>query len=183
MDHESLPEDLSYDQSDQSIDSEIDHSFQSMMSITEDNADDQNIVESEDFIKNILEESEESEEKSESFSYPNEAYGDLMSLITKHKLNNATGNAIIKFFNKHANLDKSPLPKSTKQGRKFMDNMKISSLNYIKTCVINYNNLDYYLHYRSLINCIKNILLIPDILQNFVQNFKKFEVIVSVYVT
>ena len=34
MDHESLPEDLSYDQSDQSIDSEIDHSFQSMISIT-----------------------------------------------------------------------------------------------------------------------------------------------------
>ena len=152
------------------------------MSIMKDNVDDQNIVESEDFIKNILKESEESEEKSESFSYLNEVYGDLISLITKHKLNNAMGNAIIKFFNKHANLDKSPLPKSTKQGCKFMNDMKISSLNYIKTCIINYNNLDYYLHYCSLINCIKNILLIPDISQNFVQNFKKFEVIVSVYI-
>src|SRR5690242_9709417 len=44
-------------------------------------------------------------------SYPNEAYADLMTLVTKHKLNNVTGNAIIKFFNKHANLNISPLPK------------------------------------------------------------------------
>ena len=49
-------------------------------------------------------------------NYPNEAYEDFMTLVTKHRLSNATGNAIIRFFNKHINLDKSLLPKSTEQG-------------------------------------------------------------------
>ena len=50
-----------------------------------------------DILEDIL---EESELKMNS-DYPNEAYGDLMSLVTKHKLSNAsnaTDNAIIKFL-------------------------------------------------------------------------------------
>src|SRR6266480_2506879 len=53
----------------------------------------------EDILEDILEESE-SEVNAD---FPNEAYGNLMALVTKHKLNNKTGNAIIRFFNKHAN--------------------------------------------------------------------------------
>jgi hypothetical protein len=49
-------------------------------------------------------------------NYPNEAYEDFMILVTKHRLNNATENTIIRFFNKHTNLNKSLLPKSTEQG-------------------------------------------------------------------
>jgi hypothetical protein len=112
--------------------------------------------------------------------YPNEAYADLMSLVTKQKLSNVTGNAIIKFFNKHANLNTSPLPKSIEQGRKYMDNMNLPTLTFTKTCVINYNNNEYYLYHRSLINCIKNILSIPNISQNFTLTFEKLEVIMSV---
>ena len=110
-------------------------------------------------------------------NYSNEAYGDLMSLVTKYKLSNVTGNAIIKFFNKHANLDKSPLSTSIERGRKYMDNMKLPSLTYTKTCVMNYNNNEYFLYHKSLINCIKNILSISDILQNFALTFEKVEVI------
>ena len=110
--------------------------------------------------------------------YPNEAYGDLMALVTKHKLNNTASNAFIKFFNKHANLVTSPLPKSIKQGREYMDNMNIPNLTYYKTCVINYNNNEYYLHHRSLLSCVKNILSIPDISQNFALTFEKLEVII-----
>ena len=36
----------------------------------------------------------------------------FLMLVTKHNLSNVTGNAIIKFFNKEANLNTSPLPKS-----------------------------------------------------------------------
>ena len=46
-------------------------------------------------------------------NYSNEAYEDFMTLVIKHRLSNATGNAIIRFFNKYANLDKSLLLKST----------------------------------------------------------------------
>ncbi|KAF0479566.1 hypothetical protein F8M41_023831 [Gigaspora margarita] len=46
--------------------------------------------------------------------FPNEAYADLMVLVTKYKLSNAARNAIISFFNKHSNNSKSPLPKNIK---------------------------------------------------------------------
>ena len=49
-------------------------------------------------------------------NYPNEAYEDFMTLVIKNKLSNKTGNEIIHFFNKYANLVRSPLPKSTEQG-------------------------------------------------------------------
>jgi len=102
----------------------------------------------------------------------------LMTLVMKHKLSNASGNAIIKFFNKHTNLATSPLPKSIKQGREYMDRMNLPNLTYYKTCVINYNKKEYYLHHRSLLSCIKNILSIPGISQNFALTFEKLEVII-----
>lgn len=127
-------------------------------------------------VLDILENTSEDEVNAD---YPNEAYGDLMALVTKHKLNNTAGNAIIKFFNKHANLTTSPLPKSIKQGRNYMDNMNLPTLTFTKTCIINYNNNEYYLHHRPLINCIKNILSISDISHNFAINFEMLEVIMS----
>ena len=132
----------------------------------------------EDVLEDILEDILEESEPEMNADYPNEAYSDLMSLVTKHKLSNATGNAIIKFFNKHANLNTSSLPKSIEKGRKYMDNMNLPTLTFTKTWVKNYNNKEYYLHHRSLINCIKNILSIPDISQNFALSFEKFEVII-----
>ena len=189
MDPESLYENPS---DDQSVDSEVND--QSMMSISEVDEIDQNMVDQNmeeinqnenvlNIFENILEKSDlelnvEEPEPEINTNYPNEAYGDLMSLVTKHKLSNVTGNAIIKFFNKHANLDKSPLPKSIEQGRKYMDNMNLPSLKYTKTCVINYDNNEYYLYHRPLLNCIKNILSIPNIPQNFALTFKKIEVII-----
>ncbi|GBC15518.2 hypothetical protein GLOIN_2v1762814 [Rhizophagus irregularis DAOM 181602=DAOM 197198] len=169
-----------------STDSEINNqSIQSMMSISEVGEIDQNIEEidhdeNEKVFENILEDSDselnEKESKPEiNVNYPSEAYGDLMALVTKHKLNNATGNAIIKFFNKHANLDKSPLLRSIEQGRKYMDNMKLPNLNYTKTSIMNYNNNEYFLYHQFLINCIKNILSISDISQNFALTFEKVE--------
>src|SRR3989440_11433726 len=60
--------------------------------------------------------------------FPNEAYKDLMLLVTDHKLNNKAGNAVIRFFNKHSTLLKSPLPKNIKNGREFMNKMNYPNL-------------------------------------------------------
>ncbi len=86
-----------------------------------------------------------------------------MLLITKYKLSNVTGNAIIKFFNKYVNLDSSFLSKSIEGGCNFIDNMNLPNLTFDKTYVITYNNNNYYLHHRSLIKCIKSILSIPSL--------------------
>src|SRR5438874_1700211 len=122
-----------------------------------------------------LEESEESE-KSEIFEeakepepealteFPNDAYKDLMVLVTKHKLNNKAGNTIIQFFNKHSALSKSPLSKNIEKGRTFMNKMKFPNLSFNKICITYHNGKEYFLHYQSLIQCIKNILILHKIL-------------------
>ena len=61
-----------------------------------------------------------------------------------------------------------------------MDNMNLPTSQYQKTHIITYNNKDYYLHHLSLINCIKNILSIPNLFLNFALNFKKIEVIILI---
>ncbi|CAB4376815.1 unnamed protein product [Rhizophagus irregularis] len=116
---------------------------------------------------------QESEElKSKEYTeFPNKAYEDLMTLVTKHKLNNKAGNAIIQFFNKYSNLSQSPLPKSIEKGKAYMNNMK-SNLTFTKTLIKVYDNKEYFLYHQNLINCIKNIIAIPDITQDFALSFE-----------
>ena len=99
-----------------------------------------------------------------------------MLLVTKHKLNNKASNDIIRFFNKHSTLTKSPLPKNIEKGQAFMDNMKFSNLEFCKVLITNHGGKDYYLHYQNLIKCIKNILLMHDITQDFALSYKIYEV-------
>lgn len=152
----------------------------SVMSL-KDNYED--ILESTDEAE-IFEESEDprSEPEAEIFEesevrFPNDAYKDLMILVTKHKLNNKAGNDIIHFFNKHSNLTKSPLPKSIEKGRVFMNNMKFSNLEFCKVLITNHKDKDYYLYYQDLIKCIKNILSVPNITQDFALSYENYEVL------
>jgi len=114
--------------------------------------------------------------------FPNEAYADLMVLVTKFKLSNTAGNAIISFFNKHSNHKKSPLPKNIKQGKEFMNNIN-SNLSYKKTKVLDHDNTEYFLYHMPLISCIENILEIPDIAQNLEFEYKELYKTTKVYIT
>jgi len=124
----------------------------------------------------VFEESEEPEvfePESETYTkFPNDAYKDLMVLVTQHKLNNKAGNAIIKFFNKHST---SPLPKNIEKGRTYINNMKFPNLLFKKICVVHHNNQEYFLHYQDLMQCIKNILATPDITQNLALSYENYE--------
>lgn len=130
----------------------------------------------EEFDNIILESDNNIKESGNIKEFPNEAYADLMTLVTNHKLNNKASNAIIQFFNKHSNLPKSPLPKNIEKGRKFMNNMKFPNLTFKKIGIVNHHQEEYFLHYQDLINCIKNILAIPDITQDFAWSFENCEV-------
>jgi len=116
----------------------------------------------------VFEESEIFEEfESPKQEFPNEAYRDLMLLVTDHKLSNKAGNAIIRFFNKYSALPKSPLPKNIERGREFMNKMNFPNLTFNKIRITLHNGKEFFLHYQNLINCIKNILAMPNITQNF----------------
>ncbi|RHZ80858.1 hypothetical protein Glove_131g28 [Diversispora epigaea] len=100
-----------------------------------------------------------------------------MALVIENNLNNKAGNAIIKFFNKHSDLSQlSPLPKNIKTGRKFMDKMNISQLSYSKYCVLTHNSQDYFVHYRPIKNCIKNLLSNSDILKNLMFRYENLKI-------
>ncbi|RHZ44853.1 hypothetical protein Glove_708g3 [Diversispora epigaea] len=104
--------------------------------------------------------------------FPNEAYADLMTLVTKHNLSNKAGNSIIKFFNRHSDLSQSPLPKNIETGRKFMDKMNISQLSYSKHCILVHNNREYFINYRPIKNCIEILLSNSEILQHFIFKYE-----------
>src|SRR5918911_564797 len=108
--------------------------------------------------------------------FPNEAYADLMTLVTENNFSNKAGNAIIKFFNKHSDLSQSPLPKNIETGRRFMDKMNISQLSYSKYCILTHNCQEYFIHYRPIKNCIENLLSNLEISQNFMFRYENSEV-------
>lgn len=116
------------------------------------------------------------ESKNPKSEFPNEAYKDLMLLVTNHKLNNKAGNAIICFFNKHSTLLKSPLPKNIEKGREFMNKMNYPNLIFNKISIKHYNGKEYFLHYQNLISCIKNILKVPGITDNFALSYENYQV-------
>jgi hypothetical protein len=185
MENESEVQDMSFnsiesaDMSFNSIES-ADMSFNSIESAQSELVSEMSIMSfddegSENFEPEIFD-SEEPEPEPESKEFPNDAYRDLMLLVTKHKLSNKAGNDIIRFFNKYSNLTTSPLPKNIERGRAFMNNMKFSHLEFNKTLIIRHNNKDYFLYYQNLINCIKNILSVPDITKDFALSFKNSKV-------
>ncbi|RHZ84374.1 hypothetical protein Glove_82g16 [Diversispora epigaea] len=114
-------------------------------------------------------------EEAEPIEFPNNAYADLMALVTNYNLSNEATNAVIHFFNEHSNLSLSPLPKNTKKGCELMEKMKIPTLTSKKHKILTHNNIDYYLFYHPVLNCIKNILSISDISQNFTLRFENFK--------
>src|SRR6185436_3394931 len=100
----------------------------------------------------------------------------ILALVTNYNLSNEVTNAVIHFFNEHSNLPLSPLLKNVQKGYKLMEKMKILTLTSKKHKILTHNNIDYYLFYHPVLNCIKNILSIFDILQNFTLRFENFKV-------
>ncbi|RHZ90019.1 hypothetical protein Glove_9g55 [Diversispora epigaea] len=108
-----------FDQSDRFEESNMED-YYSFEQVSPDQFEESNI---EDY-DNFKQVSPEREENVMEFS--NEAYADLMELFIKHNLNNKTGNAIIKFFDKHSNLSTSPLPKNIEAGKSSLHPIYIS---------------------------------------------------------
>ena len=149
-------------------------SYEEIINMEEsDNIQESDIQESDNILEYDNDNAKESDNVKE---FPNEAYADLMTLVTNYKLNNKAGNAIIKFFNKYSNLSQSPLPINIEKERKFMNNMKFPNLTFKKICIANHNHKEYFLHYQDLIHCIKNILAIPDMTQDFALSFENCKV-------
>ncbi|RHZ81369.1 hypothetical protein Glove_121g12 [Diversispora epigaea] len=114
-------------------------------------------------------------EEAEPIEFSNNAYADLMTLVVNYNLSNEATNVMIHFFNEHSNLPLSSLPKNVKKGHELMEKIKIPTLIFKKHKILTHNNIDYYLFYHPILNCIKNILSISNISQNFTLRYENFK--------
>ena len=105
--------------------------------------------------------------------WPNDAYREFMEITTKFQLSNSAGDAVIRFFNKFSNLDASPLPSSTKVGRELLDNANIQHMMFKEVSITTFQNIEYILHYRPVIQAVKSLLVINSINQSLVLDYKE----------
>jgi hypothetical protein len=89
--------------------------------------------------------------------WPNEAYREFMELIVDGNISNKIGDKIIKLFNKHSNLENSPLPSSTKSGKDYLNQINSPLLDFKEKVIATYNEVDFTLYYRPIFRAIQTI--------------------------
>ncbi|GET51385.1 hypothetical protein GLOIN_2v1836976 [Rhizophagus irregularis DAOM 181602=DAOM 197198] len=72
------------------------------------------------------------------------------------------------FFNKHSNLDKSPLPSLTKNGKDYLNQINSPLIDFKEKVVATYNKINFTLYYRPLFRAIQALLQRPEVANNFV---------------
>ena len=100
--------------------------------------------------------------------WPNVAYRDFLELIVEGNISNKMGDKIINFFNKHSNLEKSPLPSSTKKGKDYLNQINSPLVDFKEKIVESYNEVDFTLYYRPIFRAIQALLQRPEVANNFV---------------
>jgi hypothetical protein len=108
--------------------------------------------------------------------WPNEIYREFMDIVMEYKLSNSCGDRIIKLIDKSKNFEKNPLPKNTKEGRKFLDTSEFPYMKFKKAPITKFQDVDYYFYYQPIIHGIKALLLQPDISKEFVFKYRNTSV-------
>jgi len=104
--------------------------------------------------------------------WPNEIYREFMEIVMEFQLSNSCGDRIIKLFNKSKNFKNNSLPKSTKEGRKFLDASDFPYMKFKKVHITNFQDEDYEFYYQLIIHGIKVLLLQPEINKEFIFQYQ-----------
>jgi len=83
--------------------------------------------------------------------WPNDAYREFMELVIEGNISNKIG---VKFFNKYSNLEKSPLPTSSKIGKDYLNQINSLLINFKEKTVVTYSEVNFKLHYRPIFRAI-----------------------------
>ena len=100
--------------------------------------------------------------------WPSDAYRDFMNLIVEGNISNKIGDKIIKTFNKHSNLEKSPFPSSTKHGKDYLNQINSPLVDFKEKVVATYNEVNFTLYYHPIFHAIQALLQQPEVTNNFV---------------
>ena len=111
------------------------------------------------------------QETSNSTSFPNPAYEAFVQLVTKHKLAGSVANDVIHLFNNFHMDPTATLPSNAKAARALLDSIKIPHILYKKTIVMEYNQIQYTLHHRTIVDAIKELLSNKEIFKYCVLDY------------
>src|SRR6266480_1511257 len=100
--------------------------------------------------------------------WPNDAYHDFMKLIVENNVSNKTGDKFIKFFNKYSHLKEFLLPKSTKNGKDYLNQINSPLVNFKEKVVATYEEVDFKLYYWPIFHAIQALLQRPEVNDKFV---------------
>jgi len=103
--------------------------------------------------------------------FPSKESEEFMGLLTKWNLSDSCSSEILKFSQKICR-DDVILPRSIKQGRQLLDQIKISHLSFKKVPIMTYEEDTYYLYYRPIFDAMKELLSNQNIFQDCVFEFK-----------
>jgi len=106
--------------------------------------------------------------------WPNDIYREFMEIVMEYQLSNSCGDRIIKLINKSSRRDpdENQLPKSTKEGRKFLDVNEFPYMKFKKVPITNFQDTDYNFYYQPIIHGIKVLLLQSDINKEFIFKYR-----------
>ena len=100
--------------------------------------------------------------------WPNDAYRDFMELVIEGNISNTIGDHIIKFFNKYNNLEESPLLKSTKSSKDYLNQIQSPSVDFKEKVVATYHGIEFTLHYHPIFRAIQTLIQQLGVTDNFV---------------
>ena len=115
--------------------------------------------------------------------WPNDIYREFMEIVTEYKLSNSCGDRIIKLINKSKrnHTDANPLPKNTKEGRRFLDGNEFPYMKFKTVSITNFQDTDYKFYYQPIIHRIKILLLQSEINEEFVFKHQNNNTLIRTY--
>src|SRR5256886_6376927 len=96
--------------------------------------------------------------------WPNDIYREFMEIVMEYQLSNSYGDRIIKLIDKSRRApNENRLPKSTKEGRKFLDVNEFPYMKFKTVPITNFQDTIYNFYYQPIIHGIKVLLLQSDV--------------------
>lgn len=131
-------------------------------------------IDSEDFHGTTLDDAINDKMHPPNTEWPNDIYREFMEIVMEYQLSNSCGDRIIKLINKSRrhDSDENPLPKNTKEGRKFLDMNEFPYMKFKTVPITNFQDTDYNFYYQPIIHGIKVLLLQPEINKEFIFKYR-----------
>ena len=130
-------------------------------------------IDPEDFCGTTLDDAINDKKHPQNTEWPNDIYREFMEIVMEYQLSNSCGDRIIKLIDKSRRApDKNRLPKSTKEGRKFLDVNEFPYMKFKTIPITNFQDTTYNFYYQPIIHGIKVLLLQSDVNEEFIFKYR-----------